>query len=87
MSRHVFGNRNLPWRGNDLCAGSRHLVSIEQDKSWPNMWRVREGHKLSDMINITRARDAARSFALGLLNAQEEEERPPCPCVNFSTET
>jgi hypothetical protein len=59
-------------RGNDLCLGKQRLVSIEQDKTWPTMWRVRHGDKLSDMTNITRARDAARGVALSLLNRAAE---------------
>jgi hypothetical protein len=59
----------LIWHGNDLCVGrsSTPLVSIEQDKTWPTMWRVRHGEQLSDIINKTRARDAARCLALSLL--------------------
>jgi hypothetical protein len=59
----------LTWHGNDLCVGrsSTPLVSIEQDKTWPTMWRVRHGDQLSDIVNKTRARDAARCLALSLL--------------------
>jgi hypothetical protein len=68
---HHYDNHDLAWRGNDLCAGSRRLVSIEQDKTWPSMWRVRQGNKLSDMVNKTRARDAARAHALDILNGAQ----------------
>jgi hypothetical protein len=59
----------LTWRGNALCVGrsSTPLVSIEPDKTWPTMWRVRHGDQLSDILNKTRARDAARCLALSLL--------------------
>jgi hypothetical protein len=69
MSR-VFNNYELTWRGNDLFVGrsSSPLVTIVPDKIWPGMWRVRDGDRLSDMTNVTRARDAARSLALSLLN-------------------
>jgi hypothetical protein len=81
------GNHDLIWRGDDLCAGSRRLVSIVPDKTWPSMWRVRQGDKLSDMTNITRARDAARAVALAILNgAPEGEERPlAAPPMRSST--
>jgi hypothetical protein len=76
----TYGNHNLAWRGNDLClAGSstRRLVSIVPDSKWPGMWRVRCGDKLTDMVNITRARDAARAHALVILNrVQGHQERP-----------
>jgi hypothetical protein len=34
-------------------------VTVEPDGQWPSMWRVRKGDRLSDMVNLTRARDAA----------------------------
>jgi hypothetical protein len=33
------------------------------------MWRVRHGGKLTDMVNLSRAKDAAISIALAELNA------------------
>jgi hypothetical protein len=38
-------------------------VSLEPDAKWPNMWRIRMGERLSDMVNLTRARDAAVTWA------------------------
>jgi hypothetical protein len=38
-------------------------VSVEPDATWSNMWRVRMGGRLSDMGNLTRARDAAIAWA------------------------
>jgi len=42
----------------------RAVVTIKRDAKWPNMWRVHlpNGH-VSDMANVTRARDAARSLS------------------------
>jgi hypothetical protein len=59
----------LARHGNALCVGrsSTPLVSIEQDKIWPTMWRVRHGEQLSDIVNKSRAREAARCLALSLL--------------------
>ena len=66
----MFDNHDLIWCGNDLRVGrsSTPLVSIVPDTRWPNMWRVRHGDQLSDMVNLTRARDAARRLALSMLN-------------------
>jgi hypothetical protein len=64
----MHDHHELIWRGNDLCAGNRRLVSIEQDKTYPAIWRVRLGERLTDMVNVTRARDAARAAALAILN-------------------
>jgi hypothetical protein len=38
-------------------------VSLEPDTKWPSMWRVRMGERLSDMVNLTRAKDAAIIWA------------------------
>lgn len=38
-------------------------VTIKPDAKWPNMWRLHfPNGQVSDMANLTRARDAARSF-------------------------
>jgi hypothetical protein len=37
------------------------------------------GH-LTDMVNLTRAKDAARCLALGILNTQVASSRRPSPC-------
>jgi hypothetical protein len=61
------GQRAAPVR---LCIGGKFAgVAVEPDAAWPNMWRVRIGKRRSDMVNLTRARDAAvvwaRSRGLG----------------------
>jgi hypothetical protein len=38
-------------------------VSIEADAVYPGMWRIRRGGRLSDMVNKTRAKDAAIAWA------------------------
>lgn len=47
----------------------RVMATIEPDSIWPSMWRVRmpDGH-FTDMVNLTRAKDAAQSLALAVLN-------------------
>ena len=57
--------RDAVWRGSDLRLGRRVIASIVADPVWPNMWRVKVGDRLTDMVNRTRARDAALSLALG----------------------
>jgi hypothetical protein len=73
----VFASNELDWQGNNLCLIGRKtpIVSIEQDKTYPNMWRVRfPDGRLTDMVNLTRARDAARGAALSILNSQERRQ-------------
>jgi hypothetical protein len=46
--------------------------SIEPDAVHTDMWRVRRmDGTLTDMVNLTRAKDAAMAIALAELNAQE----------------
>ena len=67
----VYGSRVLVWKGDKLYLAGKGpvLVSIVPDKTYPNMWRVKYSDgRLSDMVNRTRAKDAAQSIALGILN-------------------
>jgi hypothetical protein len=44
------------------------------------MWRVRHlDGRLSDMVNLSRAKDAAISVALGILNRSRESTPVPSP--------
>ncbi len=53
-------------------ARGRVVASTEADQDWLGMWRVKmpDGH-LTDMVNRTRARDAALTLAAADLNMQE----------------
>ena len=75
----VYGNHLLTWKGNKLCLGARKIVEIVQDAKYPTMWRVKKPDgSLTNMVNITRARDAARGWALRILNTQESgADGPP----------
>jgi hypothetical protein len=68
----TVSNRTLNWRDDKLCFRGREYARIVPDASYPSMWRVqtRDG-RLSDMVNRTRARDAARGIVLAILNGQE----------------
>ena len=69
VTGHIFGRDELNWHGNVLQLGRRKLAQIEPDAVWPSMWRVRTPDgRLTDMVNISRARDAARALALAALN-------------------
>jgi hypothetical protein len=57
--------RDAVWRGNDLHLGRRVIARIVADPVWPKMWRVKVGDRLTDMVNRTRARDAALSLVPG----------------------
>ena len=72
----MYDRQDLIWGGNQLRLFSRRgrvLATIEPDLTWPGMWRVRlpDGH-LTDMVNLSRAKDAAASLAVGVLNQYRE---------------
>jgi hypothetical protein len=61
-------HRDAIWNDNDLIFRRRVVASIVPDSKWPQMWRVSlPNGQLSDMVNLSRARDAARSLALKAL--------------------
>jgi hypothetical protein len=75
-----YRNKNiLRWQGDTLCHGRRKLVTIIQDQNHPTMWRIRLPHgSLTDMVNRTRAKDAAQAIALAVLSsAQTPVEAAP----------
>ena len=63
---------NLTWRGDTLYFGRKRMASVVPDSTWPGMWRVkyRDGH-LSDMVNLSRARDAAMTVVAQSLDIRE----------------
>jgi hypothetical protein len=38
-------------------------VSLQPDDRWPGMWRVCQGERVSDMVNLTRAKEASVTWA------------------------
>jgi hypothetical protein len=76
----IIGRDRLIWRttnyGLSLHHGSRRLplVGTERDGDWAGMYRIRlPDGRLSDMVNLTQAKDAALSFALKALNSGTQE--------------
>jgi hypothetical protein len=70
--------RRLQWKGDSLLLDGRGraVVRIAPDKSRAGMWRVElPDGRLSDMVNRTRAKDAAISLACAALG-QREAVRP-----------
>jgi hypothetical protein len=44
----------------DLLIGRRRTgISVRPDPVHPSMWRIHEGDRVSDMVNLARAKDAA----------------------------
>jgi hypothetical protein len=52
---------SVEWR---LSIGSRFTgLVVCPDPKWPNMWRIQYGGRISDMVNLTRAKEAAIAWA------------------------
>jgi hypothetical protein len=68
----------LIWRGRGnaftlhLANSKKPILSVEPDATCSGMWRIRHRGHLSDMTNLTRARDAAATWALTDLNRHQE---------------
>jgi hypothetical protein len=66
---YTYGAYGLVWHGSVLKRGRRVLGSIERDATFPRMWRVRlPSGRLTDMVNLTRAKDFACSVAMRLFD-------------------
>ena len=66
----MYDRHDLRWDGHRLRLRSgRLLATIVADPDWDGMRRVHmpKGN-VSDMVNLTRAKDAALSLALASLN-------------------
>ena len=61
MNAYKLISRNrFNWRKNRLYVENRYTgAEIVQDDRYPQMWRVKYKDTVSDMVNRTRAKDAA----------------------------
>jgi hypothetical protein len=75
---HTYSRQlDLKWIGHELrLTSGRLLATVKPDPEWPNLWRVHmpDGH-VTDMVNLSRAKDAASTLALAVLNRPEMERR------------
>jgi hypothetical protein len=74
---HVYGYGDLAWQKAGYawalhCVGKQDaLLHVVPDGVYPKMWRVRSlDGRLSDMANISWARDAAKAIACRRLNVR-----------------
>ncbi len=79
---HIYSRKDFAWRkgpdGWDLHAiGHRSaIVHVVPDGVWPGMWRIcyRDG-RLSDMANLSWARDGAVAVAMRLVDPRRQAEQ------------
>src|SRR5262249_9973522 len=81
--RRAIASHELVWRksahGLTLHLGrGRGLLDVVPDGTYPGMWRIQtpDGRR-SDMVNLTRAKDAAVSVALAIHNRQKQTFETP----------
>jgi hypothetical protein len=68
----VTGRERLKWNGRGLFFGQRRIMTIEPDTVHASMFRVRRSDgSLTDLVNLTRAKDAATGIGLDTLNMKE----------------
>jgi hypothetical protein len=75
-SHRIYGLQDIHWEGHRLRLLTGWLLAtVEPDGHWTGMYRVRfrDGH-LTDMVNFTRAKDAAIALALTNLNNKPDKE-------------
>ena len=74
----IVAAKSLRWQGRDLCFRGEPVLRLVPDATYPGMWRLQypDGTR-TDMVNLTRARDAAKALALAVLNGEETALRAP----------
>ena len=73
----IVSSKRLDWHSAANRALSLHLdnsgkalLHVVPDKTYDGMWRIRFGDgSLSDMANLTRAKDAAITHGLSIVNS------------------
>jgi hypothetical protein len=73
MRDYRYRPRDLRWDGNNLRLGrGRVVATIAHDQNWPGMWRAKMlDRPISDMVNLSRAKDAAITLALAALDERK----------------
>lgn len=63
--------RDLDWKGDWLYHGRRKLIRVVVDQKYPSMWRIElPDGRLTEMVNRTRAKDAAMGMAVRMIRGQ-----------------
>jgi hypothetical protein len=74
--RYSYDRGDFTWRWHQDGTWSLHVegrrgavLDVVRDEAHPQMWRIRHPDgRLSDMVNLTRAKEAAATMALAVLN-------------------
>src|SRR5215472_7260866 len=87
MSGHVFSRADSNWHKQPnqtlalYAAGHRTpLLHIAPDRKYPNLWRIHAlNGRVSDLANLSRAKDAGMACALSVLNQKADMSAPRSP--------
>jgi hypothetical protein len=81
----MLGRRELIWKGDRLMLGTRNTgVKIIPDAKWSKMFRVEyPPGVISDMVSLTRARDAAVSIVAHHLSQEARVSKNATPGPNL----
>jgi hypothetical protein len=59
-ARHTAGAHDADTQMYELHLSRRKTgISVRPDRVWDKMWRVHQGDDVSDIVNLSRAKDAA----------------------------
>ncbi len=73
-----FNRHQYRWCGDELIIGSRVVAKVVPDATCSGMWRVDLGDgRLSDMVNLSRAKDAAVALADAFIESGRQTPRRP----------
>jgi hypothetical protein len=66
----TYGGRTFYWDFPRLRLGQRGRIMavLIRDSEYPDLWRIDDEEGISDMLNLTRAKDAAMSRSIKRLN-------------------
>jgi hypothetical protein len=69
----MYGARETTWKGDVIYVAGRRMLRIVQDQTYPSMWRIElPDGRLTDMVNRSRAKDAAMAIAVSIANRKPE---------------
>lgn len=68
----MIDRQALHWDGLQLHYRHRAVVTLVADEDWPELYRVHlPDGRITDMVNLTRAKDAAVALAMHALDGQQ----------------
>jgi hypothetical protein len=71
----IYSRTDLTWNGLTLRLGTKIVATVVPDLQFQKMYRVQPPDgTLTDMVNLSRAKDAAISLALSELNKRDWKE-------------